>query len=197
MGYETNLPDEDAPTGLVFSSSLPRSMRWSIAAGLTVAGLLALGCGDDGSAGGGGAGSGGGVDFGGETAESGAIPDPGDHPADASQWTPPFEGNGTLATAYAVGVVSQEETYMALYVGETLEAFFVFRAGPDLEQLTVDLTGTPPESAVEWVHLHDGEGGVFGAKITPLAATAATGTWQVEADRVYVLEVRASGRGFV
>lgn len=128
---------------------------------------------------------------------SGEIPYPGDFPADTMQWYPPFESNGTPATAYPVGVVNQEYTYIACYVDEGQMAFFVFRAGPALTQFSVDLAGTPPESTVDFVHLHDGTGLIFGDEIPPITSTSNSGTWATIPDNIYVLEFHTIGAGFV
>jgi hypothetical protein len=128
---------------------------------------------------------------------SGEIPYPGDFPAATDQWYPPFESNGTPATAYPVGVVNQESTYIACYVDEGQMAFFVFRAGPALTQFSVDLAGTPPESTVDFVHLHDGTDLMFGPEIPPITSTSNSGTWATIPDNIYVLEFHTIGAGFV
>jgi hypothetical protein len=127
----------------------------------------------------------------------GDIPYPGDFPADTTQWYPPFESNGTPATAFPVGVVSQESTYIAVYVDEGQMAFFVFRAGPALTQISVDLAGTAPEATVDFVHLHDGTDLMFGAEIPPIVSTSNSGTWATIPGNIYVLEIHTIGAGFV
>lgn len=127
----------------------------------------------------------------------GDIPYPGDFPADTTQWYPPFESNGTPATAFPVGVVSQESTYIAVYVDSGQMAFFVFRAGPALTQISVDLAGTAPEATVDFVHLHDGTGLMFGAEIPPIVSTSNSGTWATIPGTIYVLEIHTIGAGFV
>lgn len=134
---------------------------------------------------------------GGPTART--IPDPGN---ETDRWAPQGminipAGHGTPETAWQVGTVTEDPWY----IGGTLDpvtgsAFWVFRTGPGITQISLPLRGLGVPM-IDFVHLHDGDGLVFGAEITPDAYTVGMdggrpsidATWTVVPDRVYVIEV--------
>jgi len=125
-----------------------------------------------------------------EPADLVSIPDPGTGEAD---WISVGD-IGTPDLAWPVGVVSDTLPYVEGTVPEaTGNAYFSWHASADF-QFDVDIYGVFGET--EWVHLHRGDDLVFGDEIEPLESTASSGSWQVEEDGIYILEVRVPGGGF-
>lgn len=129
--------------------------------------------------------------------EARSIPDPG---AGMDRWTVDGleigPGHGSPETAFQVGTATRNP----FYIGATLDpvtgdAFWVFRTGPGLTTFQVQLFGDGVDG-VDFVHLHDGAGGVFGAEIPStgfeMMPFSITASWNVMPDHVYVLEVHGS-----
>jgi hypothetical protein len=118
-----------------------------------------------------------------------SIPDPGTGAAD---WFAPA-GHGTPETAWPVGVVSGDPGYVEGDAAvDTGGAFYVFRAEGSFD-LNIAVFGG---EEITFVHLHDGQGGVFGDELTPITSTNTSGTWAVQDGNVYVFEVHVDGGGF-
>jgi hypothetical protein len=121
-----------------------------------------------------------------------SVPDPG---ASTDDWG--FSVNDpcceTPGTAYPVGVVTMDPGYVQGNIdANTLDFFYVFRAGPSLTELTWTGAGVPLDS----VDLHDATGLVFGPLVTPIESMPARGRWAVTPNGVYVLHLHATSGGF-
>jgi hypothetical protein len=110
-----------------------------------------------------------------------------------NNWGDVPAGHGTPATAWQVGIVTQNG-----YVGGTLDPvtrnlFWVLQAGPAFTTLSVQLG-----AGFEYLHLHDGTGLMFGAQLAPATYDIATGqaSWTLTPGRIYVLEARGPGGFF-
>ncbi len=126
------------------------------------------------------------------------VPDPGMTPAGFMSWIAlPTEDVSSPDRAHVVGVANMSPAYVQANVGANGNAFFVFRTGATLMRFMVNIFPSlmPPG---EYVHLHDGAGGIFGAEITPTVSTPGGATWPVMPNHVYVLEyhLRAGGTQF-
>lgn len=115
---------------------------------------------------------------------TGLLPDPG---TAVDNWSSPQGGDvGTTAQAWKVGTATQPSPYVQASLSPTTgSAFFVFTAGESLTQLSVTLTG----SGYTAIHLHDGTGLVFGAKLDATTSGPTSGTWNVTPKTIYALEV--------
>lgn len=124
------------------------------------------------------------------------IPDPGDGPAD---WGNGY-GDGPGCTpddARPVGVATDSPGYLeGTLCDGTGDGFYVFRTGPAMTELTVSLFPGGGGMEIDYVHLHDGAGGVFGPEIEATESTPTGGTWPVAPDSVYVLEIHGTAGGF-
>ena len=120
-----------------------------------------------------------------------AIPDPGTGAA-PPVWDAPSTA-GAPGTAYALGIVRSNPSYIGgTKPTDSGSNFFVFKSGPAFTSLSVRPTGIPP-ATIDYVHLHDGAGLVFGPEIAPTSVAGGTYTWSLSPNHVYVLEVRMSG----
>jgi hypothetical protein len=121
-----------------------------------------------------------------------SIPDPG---TAMNNWLPTPADWCTPDKAHPVGVVTQQPGYMeGTLCADTGSGFYVFRAGAGFTELTV--AGVGGDAQIDYVHLHRGDGLVFGDTVTPTASTEFSGTWPVTPDSIYVLEIHAPGGGF-
>jgi hypothetical protein len=127
------------------------------------------------------------------------VPDPGMF-ASPSDWEAP-PGAISPDVAYDVGTVVNAGD-APNYIGTTLpgiyeEAYWVFRAGSDFN---LNLRVQNSDNPFEHMHLHEAPDLCFGDQILPINEDI--GSWYiesvfpVEADMVYVLEVRVPGAGF-
>ena len=96
---------------------------------------------------------------------------------------------GTPETAFPVGTVTMDAGYIQGNFDTGLAFFYVFRTAANLTTFTFPMY-------FEEVHLHDGDGLVFGDLITPSASTDFSVTWDVQGDHVYALELRSEFEGF-
>jgi len=128
------------------------------------------------------------------------VTDPG-NAASPSDWTAPT-GNISPERAYPVGVVNGAGN-APTYIGTVLpnnedNAYWVFKTGPS--DFGIPLRVQNAARDFESMHLHDGEDLCFGAEIPPteedIGAWYIESRFPVEADHVYVLEVRVPGGGF-
>ncbi|MCA9665048.1 MAG: hypothetical protein KC503_05645 [Myxococcales bacterium] len=127
-------------------------------------------------------------------------------PWDAST-NQPDGHNATLATAWPTGVVtpSTNNPYIQIVLDSRGVAFFVFQAGAGLTSFNVSLnhslTAPPQWATLSWAHLHGVTNSQFGAPIAPTTYTYTsqliTAAWPVTAGNTYVLELVATGSGFV
>ncbi len=129
-----------------------------------------------------------------------AIPDPGTMAAPPF-WEAPDGCCGTPTTALALGVVSEaDQPYVQGNAIGGTHVFYVFRAGPALTVVTLELNEGGPSgteiASIEHVHLHTGTGLVFGPLVTPSQASNLGGSWAVEPGGIYVLEVATASGGF-
>ncbi len=130
----------------------------------------------------------------------GAIPDPGGTAAPPS-WEAPDGCCGTPETALPLGVVSNaDQPYVQGNAVDGTHVFYVFRAGPALSEVRLELNEGGPSgtqiASIEHVHLHTGAGLSFGPLIDPAMASNLGGTWAVEPGGIYVLEVATASGGF-
>jgi hypothetical protein len=118
-----------------------------------------------------------------------AIPDPGTAMDD---WGSNVTNAccSTPATAYPVGIVTMNSGYVQGNVDASLDFFYVFKAGPALNQFTFG--GDPGLSSVD---MHDGTGLIFGSTI-PGMIQGTVGTWTVHPNQIYVLHLHATATGF-
>lgn len=131
-----------------------------------------------------------------------SIPDPG---GEMDRWAPTGminipDGHGTPETAWQVGTVTEDPWYIGGRLDDvTGDAFWVLRTGPGVTSLAIPLRGLGV-AEIEHLHLHDGEGLVFGAEVAPDRYEVGTdggrmaidATWTVLPDHVYVVEVHGS-----
>jgi hypothetical protein len=94
--------------------------------------------------------------------------------------SPPAEATTTLATPTPVTTAP------------TLPLVTSTRA--PLTELNIGFGGGV--ATLDFVHLHEGEGLVFGPEVTPSMSTPSSGIWTVTPNTVYVLEAHAPGGGF-
>lgn len=121
-----------------------------------------------------------------------AIPDPGNGMND---WGPTPADWCSPDRAHPVGTVTQSPGYLeGTLCADTGLGFYVLRTGPAFTELNVGFGGGV--ATLDFVHLHEGEGLVFGPEVTPTMSTPSSGIWTVTPDTVYVLEVHAPGGGF-
>ncbi|MEE9384351.1 MAG: hypothetical protein V3V08_13185, partial [Nannocystaceae bacterium] len=118
------------------------------------------------------------------------IPEPG---TGTDSWSSDGS-NGTPGTAWQVGVATQLWPYIEGVPGEDGNAYFVFEAGPGYTQIQLEIVGGPENP--EFVHIHAGSGGIFGAEVTADTTTPKGGSWTVVPGELYVLEVKMTGAGF-
>ena len=121
-----------------------------------------------------------------------SIPDPGSGEA---SWGS-VSDHGTLDTAHPVGVVTTSPGYLeGILDPTTFDGFYVFRAGDALSTFGVNLVGGAAE--IEYVHLHEGEGLLFGEELVPTEnLTPNAATWPVQPGAIYVLEIHSVAGGF-
>jgi hypothetical protein len=165
-----------------------------------------IGCGDDSesssrSSGGGttsqgGMGGAGGAQTGGGGAGGMALPIPECGPG-MDEWVDnaSFPGSttaadiGTPETAWQVGTATQSTPYVQANISpDTGHAFFVFCAGPALNEISIALN-TADGGDFTTIHIHDGTDGVLGAEVTPTMTNAVGGSWPLTPGGRYVLEI--------
>jgi len=143
-------------------------------------------------------GGGGGADGSADDPDAGGaltIPDPGTGDPGGLWQASPASCCGTPSTAFAVGVVTQNNPYVeATAPTDTGDTFYVFRTGAAFTSLTINLFEAGAD--ITAVHVHDGAGLVFGDEIAPTVTTATSGTWPLAANSVYVFEVITAAGGF-
>lgn len=131
-----------------------------------------------------------------DTANQLPIPDPGDGDL-AGVWLATDADNSTPGTAFPCGIVSENPLYIEADIITGENAYFVFEADASFD-MSFNLGGI--EGSFDFIHLHDGNGLVFGAELEPLvvdvAPDMASGTWSVEEGNIYVFEVHVLGGGF-
>jgi hypothetical protein len=108
----------------------------------------------------------------------------------------------TPATAWPVGVATVSPGYIEAEASATNgNAFWVFEAGAALTEISI--TAVAFTNPIEFIHLHDGSGGVLGDEITATSNMACcggagfAGTWDVTPGNVYVFEVHVPGGALV
>ncbi len=122
-----------------------------------------------------------------------AIPDPGAADGDWGLGVPFGEPCcSEPGTAYQVGIVTVHAGYVQGDIDDADHDFFyVFKTGPAYTEFQwaggIDMN---------FLHLHEGAGLVFGAEVTPTVSTASSGTWPVSPDTIYVLELNSNTGGF-
>lgn len=130
------------------------------------------------------------------------IPDPG---AGMDEWAPAGminvpPGHGTPETAWLVGTVTEDPWYIGgVTDAVTGDVFWVFRTSATTTTISIPLRGAGLAS-IDYLHLHDGAGLVFGAEVTPDSYVvgmdggrmAIDATWTVLPDHIYVVEVHGS-----
>lgn len=124
-----------------------------------------------------------------------SIPDPGDEDLQGV-WLASGMDIGSPEMAFQAGVVPTSPGYIEADTDDSGNAFYVFRAG-DTFDISISLFGGDD---VEWIHMHDGDGLLFGDELTPVSVDlqpgSANGVWGVEEGGVYVFEVHLAGAGF-
>ncbi len=82
----------------------------------------------------------------------------------------------------------------------TNTVFYVFRAGPELTSITLELSEGGPQGSevakIGHVHVHEGAELAFGARLLATQTTEFGGTWAVQPGAIYVLEVATEFGGF-
>ena len=127
-----------------------------------------------------------------DAAAGGTVPDPGNG---SNAWQAAAECCGTPQTSHAVGTVDANNPYIEGTADVTSgSVFYVFRTAAGFTEFTAELFKAGAD--ITGVHLHDADGLVFGQLVTPSASTETGGTWTVQADHVYVLEVATAAGGF-
>lgn len=104
-------------------------------------------------------------------------------------------GHGTPETAFQVGTVSRNPDYIgATLDAVTGDAYWVFQTAPAMTTIEIALRGDV--TAIDFMHLHDGAGMVFGAEIPTVTYSVMPfeilGSWAVTPSHVYVLEIHGS-----
>lgn len=121
------------------------------------------------------------------------IPPPG---ASADDWGFNVTTHGSPETAYPVGTVSMSPGYLDGFLdAATGDAFYVFQTGPAFTQFSVSIFPTMAMD-IEFIHVHDGDGLVFGPAIPADMSTASSGSWTLLPDHVYVLEIHGIAGAF-
>lgn len=138
-------------------------------------------------------GSGGGTGGSGGAAMS--IPDPGNQMA-STTWFDDNLPHGTPQTAKPEGVVTQNPVYIEGDVDPITGAYFyVFLTGPMFTMFSINLNEI--STNIDFVHIHDGTGLMFGAEIMPSMFTSPLiQTWTLQPNTIYVLEIHSPGGGF-
>ncbi len=96
---------------------------------------------------------------------------------------------GTPGTAWQVGTATQASPYVQANISPiTGHAFFVFCAGPALDEITIFMNSVGGGDFTT-IHVHEGAGGVFGAEVIPTMSNAVGGTWPLTPGSTYVFEV--------
>ncbi len=117
------------------------------------------------------------------------VPDPGAMMAGFESWRVPMGTNvSEPGRAHRVGVATVSPDYVEATTGANGNAFYVFRAGPALMSLRVNVFPPLDVPRGDFLHLHQGDGLVFGAEVMPTMSAAAGATWPVTPGSVYVLE---------
>ena len=123
------------------------------------------------------------------------IPDPGDEDLQG-MWLASGMDVSTPEVAFQAGIVSEDPVYIEADTDATGNAFYVFEAG-DSWDITITLWGGDD---IEWVHMHDGTGLLFGDELTAVDTVIengmAAGTWSVVEGGIYVFEVHLQGIGY-
>ena len=124
-----------------------------------------------------------------------SIPDPGaDYAPD--RWYDDGAYHGTPETAQTMGIALMSPNYVQGGIDpETGNHFFVFKTAPDLTEFDVDLRNQ--SSDIQHVHIHEGNGLVFGDEVPATEVFGPTeAEWELEGDTIYVLEVHSPQGGF-
>ena len=124
-----------------------------------------------------------------------SIPDPGTDYA-PYRWYDDGGYHGTPETAQAMGIVLEIPEYIQGGIDpETGDHFYVFRTAPSQTEFAVSLFNA--SSDIEYVHIHDGTGLVFGDQVPATEVISPTQAyWELNGDQVYVLEVHSPDGGF-
>jgi hypothetical protein len=102
--------------------------------------------------------------------------------------------HGAPSRALPVGVVASSPVYVGDAVDATTgAAFFVFKTGPAFTTFNVNLTASM--GTVDFAHVHDGAGLMFGGEIAPRLPPVAgfSHSWVLQTNHVYLLEVHMVG----
>jgi len=115
------------------------------------------------------------------------IPDPG---SGAANWEDTeYEQHETPAKAYKVGVVTQNNPYVTMDMHPSGRAYLVFRSGPNLTRIDIDMGGSTNTVQSLYLHMHDGENLKFGAAIQPISISTSKGAWPLKPNHVSVFEI--------
>jgi len=96
------------------------------------------------------------------------------------------------STAYPVGIVTAHAGYVQGDIDDADHDFFyVFKTGPAYTEFV--WTGGID---MNYLHLHEGAGLVFGAEVPATVSTPSSGTWPVSPNTIYVLELNSNTGGF-
>jgi hypothetical protein len=116
-------------------------------------------------------------------------------PADTT-WFDDNMPHTTPETAKVEGVVTEQVVYLEGTIAAVAGVYFYsFCTGPAFTQFDMLLFAN--DAVIDFVHLHDATGLVFGPEVPPsMMASPENQSWPVQPNTPYVLEVHAPGGGF-
>ena len=111
-------------------------------------------------------------------------------------WLDDGAAHTTPETAKVEGVVTEPVVYLEGQIDPAAGVyFFSFCTGPSFT--TFDMVLYANDAQIDFVHVHDATGLVFGPEVPPATMTSPTEqSWTLSPDTPYVLEIHAPGGGF-